>query len=401
MMTALGVRSVRPREKKFEVAVGGARNLYLAVQPSGKRAFVVRYRFNGRPSKLTLDAGLTLAEARQAAAATWVEIERGTDPAAKKRVERAAKIAAVNMGGDSIERYAQMFLEQHCRRKTSPSHAAQAEHIFRSYLLPKWRGRDIGSITRKDIKEVVRTIALKRPVMANRVLAHTSRFFKWCLNEDVISATPCVGIERPTKEVRRDRVFSDAELRQFWAACDRLPVPFGDLYRTLLFSAARRSEVGGMKFSELDFDQRIWTLPRERSKSGQAVILPLGPRCWRIITSQPRIVGNDFVWGCKRSGFSTIKARLDELMKPTAPFRTHDLRRCARSLMSRANVQTDVAELCLGHVLPGGSIRRTYDVFDFLAEKRDSFERVERLIDTIINPTPAKIVTLPRQKLRS
>src|SRR6516225_4234353 len=97
MMTALGVRSVRPGEKKFEVAVGGARNLYLAVQPSGKRAFVVRYRFNGRPSKLTLDAGLTLAEARQAAAATWVEIERGTDPAAKKRVERAAKIAAVNM----------------------------------------------------------------------------------------------------------------------------------------------------------------------------------------------------------------------------------------------------------------------------------------------------------------
>ena len=121
MMTALGVRSVRPGEKKFEIAVGGARNLYLSVQPSGRRAFVVRYRFNGRPSKLTLDAGLTLAEARAAAAAAWVEIERGVDPMAAKRAQKAAKVAAVNAASNDVGRYAEMFLEQHCRRKNSAS----------------------------------------------------------------------------------------------------------------------------------------------------------------------------------------------------------------------------------------------------------------------------------------
>jgi integrase len=399
MMTALGVRSVRPREKKFEVVVGGARNLYLSVQPSSRRAFVVRYRFNGRPSKLTLDAGLTLAEARAAAAAAWVEIERGVDPMAAKRAQKAAKVAAVNAASNDVGRYAEMFLEQHCRRKNSASHAAQAEHVFRTYVLPKWRGRDIASIARKDIKEIVRSLTLEkeRPVMANRTLAHLSRFFRWCLNEDIITASPAVGIERPAKETRRDRVLSDAELRQFWATCDRLPVPFGDLYRVLLLSAARRSEVAQMQWSELDLDARIWTLPRVRSKSGQAVALPLGPKCWEIIARQPRIVGNDFVWGCKRSGFSTIKRRLDELMKPTAPWRTHDLRRCARSAMSRANVPTDHAELCLGHVLPGGSIRRTYDVHEFLNEKHRAFEALERLIDTIINPRPAKVISLPRR----
>ena len=268
MMTALGVRSVRPCEKKFEVAVGGARNLYLSVQPSGRRAFVVRYRFNGRPSKLTLDAGLTLAEARAAAAAAWVEIERGVDPMAAKRAQKAAKVAAVNAASNDVGRYAEMFLEQHCRRKNSASHAAQAEHVFRTYVLPKWRGRDIASIARKDIKEIIRRLALEkeRPVMANRTLAHLSRFFRWCLNEDIITASPAVGIERPAKETRRDRVLTDAELRQFWAACDRLPVPFGDLYRVLLLSAARRSEVAQMQWSELDLDARIWTLPRVKSK---------------------------------------------------------------------------------------------------------------------------------------
>src|SRR5262249_25476910 len=160
----------------------------------------LRYRFSGRTRNLTLDAGLTLAEARAAAAAAWVEIERGVDPGAVKQANkekaRAAKVA-VNTTGDTVERYAEQFLAQHCRRKTSACHAKQAEHVFHAYALPRWRGRSISEITRSDVKEVIRTLALEKPVMANRTLAHLSRFFRWCLNEDIIAASPAVGIERP------------------------------------------------------------------------------------------------------------------------------------------------------------------------------------------------------------
>ena len=62
----------------------------------------------------------------------------------------------------------------------------------------------------------------------------------------------------------------------------------------------------------------------------------------------------------------------------------HDLRRTARSLMSRAGVQPDHAERCLGHVVTG--IRGTYDRHAFRDEKLAAFEALAALVDRIVNP---------------
>ena len=71
----------------------------------------------------------------------------------------------------------------------------------------------------------------------------------------------------------------------------------------------------------------------------------------------------------------------------------HDLRRSARSLMSRAGVSADIAERVLGHVISG--VRRTYDRFEYLDEKRDALERLAGLIDRILHPDEA-VVAFPK-----
>ena len=91
-----------------------------------------------------------------------------------------------------------------------------------------------------------------------------------------------------------------------------------------------------------------------------------------IIERQPRILGSDYVFGHRRTGFSHMKDRLDDAMRPETPWRTHDLRRTSRSLLSRARVPSDIAELMLGHLLPG--MRRVYDRHRYLDEKRAGFE---------------------------
>jgi len=137
LLTALAVKNLKPRADRYAVPVGGARGLYANKLPSGHQSYSLRYRFGGKTRNLTLDAGLTLAEARASAAAAWVEIERGVDPAAKKReAKKAAKLVTTNATGDSIEKHAERFLELHARRKTGESNAKQAELALYRHALP-------------------------------------------------------------------------------------------------------------------------------------------------------------------------------------------------------------------------------------------------------------------------
>ena len=77
-----------------------------------------------------------------------------------------------------------------------------------------------------------------------------------------------------------------------------------------------------------------------------------------------------------------------------APWVLHDLRRSARSLLSRCNVPGDHAERVLGHVIPG--VRGTYDRFEYRDEKRDALEKLDALVERILRPGE-KVVGFPRK----
>jgi len=204
-----------------------------------------------------------------------------------------------------------------------------------------------------------------------------------------------VGIERPAKENVRDRILGDDEIRAFWRATDDLPAPFNDIYKLLLLSCARRQEVAEARWGEVDLINKVWVISAKRAKGKAAVALPLGPLAWSIIERQPRIAGSDYVFGRRRCGFSHMKRQLDAIMKPTVQWQNHDLRRSGRSLLSKARVTADISELMLGHVLPG-NVRRIYDRFEYLGEKRAGFAALEREINRIINPPDADVIPLRR-----
>src|SRR5947208_3418729 len=117
-LTTKFIENVKPAVHRREIPDSGCRGLYLVVQPTGRKAWAVRYRFEGTPRKLTLDAGLTLAAARQAATAALRELERGNDPAALKfDAEAKAEKAAADRAGDTVDNLAARFIEQHAKKK--------------------------------------------------------------------------------------------------------------------------------------------------------------------------------------------------------------------------------------------------------------------------------------------
>jgi integrase len=94
------------------------------------------------------------------------------------------------------------------------------------------------------------------------------------------------------------------------------------------------------------------------------------------------------------NGFTEPKARLDAASGVTG-WRLHDLRRTARSLLSRAGVRAEDCEKCLGHTLPG--IQATYNLHDFYLQKKKAYEMLTAEIERIINPPPeGKVVHMKR-----
>ncbi|HMF22418.1 MAG TPA: site-specific integrase, partial [Pseudolabrys sp.] len=194
-------------------------------------------------------------------------------------------------------------------------------------------------------------------------------------------------------EHRRSRILDDDELRRLWAATAD-EQPFSNFVRLLLLTTARRGEAAGMKWSEVGADA-LWTLPAERSKTKTEIVRPLSKAAQAVLAAQPRGIG-DYVFtpgAAPLRNFSDAKRKLDAV-SGLSGYQLHDLRWTSRSLLSRAGINSDIAERCLGHALP--AIRATYDRHHFLDEMAHAFEALAALIERIVNPTDAAVIAFRR-----
>jgi integrase len=221
--------------------------------------------------------------------------------------------------------------------------------------------------------------------MADRCLAYLRRILNWhAARSDDYKTIIVRGLARTkAADLARDRILTDDELRSVWNAAKALNNGFGPLVRFILLTASRRDEAARMRRSEIDGD--IWTIPASRNKSKRDVAIPLSGAAQAILDGLP-VIGDGglvFTRDGERAigGFSKFKKKLDEVSSVTG-WRLHDLRRTARSLMSRADVDADIAERCLGHVING--VRGVYDRYSFLKEKRTAFEALAAEIKRIV-----------------
>jgi integrase len=400
-LTTKSVENLKPAAVRREIPDTGCKGLYAIVQPTGRRAWAVRYRYAGKTRKLTLDGGLSLAAARQAATAALRELEQGRDPAALKfDAEAAAKKAAAERAGDTVDNLAARFIEQHAKKRTRQNSWRQAVHVFDDIVLPVWSGRVIHDIQRRDVRELVERVAEDRPVMANRALAHLSKFFAWLCQRDVIQSSPCVGVVRPAEEKARERLLDDNEIRRLWLACDAIDGPAGRCIQLLLLTGQRRGEIAGAKWSEVHGD--VLEFSAERMKGKQPHVVPLSGQATAIIASLPRI--GDYIFGRSPiNHFDRIKREIDAHMGDTPPWVVHDLRRTVASGLAKLKVPVPVIEKVLAH--RSGTFRgivQTYQRHDYLDEKRDALRRwadhIAQLVGKIEVPPANTVVPMPARR---
>jgi integrase len=241
------------------------------------------------------------------------------------------------------------------------------------------------------------------------LLAFLKKFFSFCISQDLIESSPAQFVTRPGKEIKRDRVLSQAEIKALWQACDDFGV-VGRATKLLLVTGQRRSEAGGLRWGELDLDKSEWTLRASRTKAGRPHVVPLTGLAKEIIGNERVMVfGNRRAaqevpaehvfsagvvdrpigsWGAFKTD---LHKRMSEILgQDIEDWRIHDLRRTCATGMAALGVDRLVITKILNHAEPG--VTAIYDTFGRMEDRRRALELWEQRIRHIINPPGDNVV---------
>ena len=344
-----------------EVAGFGVR---LRAGAKGTRAsWVIQYRTPAGQRRMVLGdlAKLDADKARKAAKERLAKVTLGGDPQAEKTAERNR--AAEKLGA---------IIDEYVKAKEPELREAsfrEMKRYLQVYAKPLHH-LPVHHVTRRDIATRLTSIANDHgPIAGARARAALSALFGWGMRRGICESNPCLGTEKPI-ETPRNRVLSDAELREVWMTTST-DDDYGRILRLLILTGQRRDEVAGMAWSELDADKGAWTLPAARAKNHRAHTITLPASAWAIIDTVSKRANRDLLFGDREGpfqGFGKAKNALDQRIhrarleaaakacepadkvKQMPPWTVHDIRRSVATGMHEIGILPHIVEATLNHV---------------------------------------------------
>jgi integrase len=367
-LAALKVDEGRKDRLVFDTACPG---LGIRVTTKGTRTFIAQWTDPATKRKVREPLGvwgnLTIEKAREAVRARLGEVAKGINPKAERSRQRAEaerqRAEAAFTFAMLVDEWATLHLAQ--RRDRYRTEAVRAiKHAF-----PDLLKRPAARITKSDaVNALDKLVRAEKAAMAGRTLAYARAAFRWAERRGKVPGNPFQGLPISAGATARERVLSEEELAEVWAAAGTLGYPWGPFFRLAMLTLQRREEVAGMRWSEIDLEKRIWTIPGGRMKNGKPHDVHLSDAARAALREPLRVEGCDFVFSTTGktpvSGFSKAKAALDTAIvnargetaakanvkpEPLAEWRTHDLRRSGVSTLVRFGFDSIVADKILAH----------------------------------------------------
>ena len=350
----------------------------VRVAPDGQRSFYVILRDPWKKQRwvrLGSTAELKIEQAREKAREVIARIKEGKPAREPPSVKP-----------DTVEDVIRSWSAQHGSKLRT---GGEIMRVLERHVIPAWRNRPFVEIGRLDIANLLDAVEAKHSAwVADSVLSALQGVASWyAVRHDTYRPPFVHKMRRVKKEDRkRDRILNDEELRAVWKAAEKAGT-FGAFARLLLLTAQRRDKVVTMKWTDISADG-VWTIASQKGEKGNPGSLQLPQLALDIIAQQPRLAKVPYIFPAAHrtgplNGFNKRKTALDKA-SGVSGYTLHDLRRTARSLMSRAKVQTEIAERVLGHARP--TIEATYNVHAYDDEKADALNRLAQLIETIVHP---------------
>lgn len=392
MLTDTALKSLKPKGKPYKVS--DRDGMYVVVAPSGTVTFRLDYRLNGRRETVTLGqygpAALSLARAREKTIDARRAVMEGNSPAhEKQRAKRRIK-EAKNFG-----EFGERWLKD---APMADSTRAMRRAIFERELLPVCKNRLLHEIRPDDLRALCAKIVDRgAPATAIHVRDILKQIYGFAIlhGEKVANPADEVGPASIATFVPKDRSLSPTEIRVMLKQLEHVAtLPTIRLgMRLFLMTMVRKSELQDATWDEVDFENAVWSIPKERMKRSKAHNVYLSRQSMDIMIALKTCAGNsryllpsryDADAPMSRATFNRItysvveRAKLEGL--PLEPFTVHDLRRTGSTLLNELGFNSDWIEKCLAHE-DGRSSRGVYNKAEYEPQRRHMLQEWADIID--------------------
>jgi len=406
MLTDTALKNLKPKDKTYKVT--DRDGMYALVKPTGMIVFRFDYRLHGRRETLTIGQygrdGIPLAEARERCIEARKAVKAGQSPAQEKQRDKRRLSTARSLG-----EWGEYYFRE---AKIAQSTRDMRRHIYDRDIAPAWKSRLMTEITPDDLRALCNKVKGRgAPATAIHVRDIVKQIFGFAVLQGETMPNPADAVAPSsiaTFEVR-DRSLSPSEIRIAFRLIERVAtMPTIRLgMKLLLLTMVRKSELLEATWNEFDFENRVWSIPKERMKKSKPHNIYLSDQAIDILIALKTCAGNSryllpsryeadepmcrVVFNRVTAGIARI-AKDDDL--PIAPFTVHDLRRTASTLLNEVGFNSDWIEKCLAHE-HGRTVRGVYNKAEYEPQRRHMMQEWANMVDAWIKAEKYIAVFMP------
>jgi integrase len=395
MFTDTMIKKLKPEEMDYIRSEGNG--FSVCVRPTGSKTWLYLYAIDGKRRKMNLGQypDVTLETARGKFEDAKKQVKNGVDPLAVKEEIQDTRRKTPTMS-ELVTDYIQY------QKDEGKKAWREVERVLLRDVVPKWKNKKITDLERDDMVRLVRDIAKRAPVQANRVLAYTRSMMSWAVDHTTLKANPFTGSWKRVikKEDPKHRCLADSEIAIFWGGLDRCPMsePMKRILKLILVTGQRPGEVAGMHSSEIDESGKWWIIPASRMKNNR-------PHAVYLTKTARELIGEATGYFFPNPRDNSRPFHVNALSHATRrsfdvlgiePYSPHDLRRTMNTIMTGCKIIKEYRERVLSHTLE--RLDGTYNVYEYSDEKQMAVEAVERKLLSIISGTESNVIPINRKK---
>ncbi len=392
MLTDAALKSLKSRGKSYKVS--DRDGMYVVVSPIGGIVFRLDYRLHGRRETLTIGKygrdGISLAEAREECIKARKTVKAGLSPAQEKQRDKR-RLKEANSFGEFAERWFEEAV-------MADSTTAMRRSIYDRDLERPWKNRLLSEITPNDLRALCQRIKDRgAPATAVHVRDITKQIFSFAIlhGEKVANPADEVGPASIATFVPKDRSLSAGEIRIMLRLLEQVAtLPTIRLgLKLILLTMVRKSELQDAVWDEVDFENAVWSIPKERMKRRNPHNVYLSQQALDIFIALKTCAGNsqyvlpsryDADAPMSRATFNRVTTSIAQLASKEelalSPFTVHDLRRTGSTQLNELGFNRDWIEKCLAHE-EGRSSRGVYNKAEYEPQRRHMLQEWANVVD--------------------
>lgn len=360
--------------------------LYLQVSSAGTKSWIFRFALNGREREMGLGPlpDVSLSEAREKATACRKLKREGVDPIEERKAERKqVQLAAAK--AITFKDAAEAYTKAHQAGWRNAKHADQWRNTLNTYAYPIFGALSVQSIDVSLVLKVIEPIWATKTETASRLRGRIEAVLDWATARGYRQGENPARWRGHLENLLPKRVrvravnhhpaLPFAKVSAFMKALRAQEGTAAQALEFLILTAARTSEVIGVKWTEIDLVEAAWSIPAERMKARKAHRVPLAPAVIAILKKMKRQSASEFVFAGRVAGKSLSNMAMLGLLKRMErdDITAHGFRSTFRDWVAeKTSHPAELAEAALAHAI-GNSVEAAY-------RRGDQFEKRRKLM---------------------